>query len=301
MTTPGCSMLAALGNEMERQRFCVYNQTSECFLSLGVVAANTLPSRLKTLIGRRRLRYDEGLWITPSTGFHTFTTGISAPTDLVYLDKDHRAVHVVESFPRFRIAPLKSDAASLVALPAHTIYSSQTQRGNQLVICVAEEMEFRLRGDAGIERAAEISGFEPQISSELPLHHADLQQGPHRERRRLRRQMWPRLVAYDWNGANLVVHGIRDASATGLYLLTEKRWPLGTLVTMTLQKAGSGDEISKLSITVQLKVIRSGTDGVGLEFVLPETLDSAQWIKTGSTRDEANPSPSEYEEIGTLR
>jgi uncharacterized membrane protein (UPF0127 family) len=293
-------MLAALGNEMERQRFCVYNQTSECFLSLGVVAANTLPSRLKTLIGRRRLRYDEGLWVTPSTGFHTFTTGISAPTDLVYLDKDHRAVHVVESFPRFRIAPLKSDAASLVALPAHTIYSSQTQRGNQLVICVAEEMEFRLRGDVGIERATEISGFEPQISSEPPLH-VDLQQAPHRERRRLRRQMWPRLVAYDWNGANLVVHGIRDASATGLYLLTEKRWPLGSLVTMTLQRAGSGDEDSKLSITVQLKVIRSGTDGVGLEFVLPETLDSAQWMKTGSTGDETNPAPFQDEKTGTLR
>jgi uncharacterized membrane protein (UPF0127 family) len=293
-------MLAALGDEMEKQRFCVYNQTSECFLSLGVVAVNTLPSRLKTLIGRHRLRYDEGLWITPSTGFHTFTTGISAPTDLVYLDKDHRAIHVVESFPRFRIAPLKSDAASLVALPAHTIYASQTQRGNQLVICVAEEMEFRLRGDAGLERSAEIGGSTPQFSSELPLH-SDLLQGPHRERRRQRRQMWPRLVAYDWNGANLVVHGIRDASATGLYLLTEKRWPLGSLVTMTLQKAGSGDENSELNITVQLKVIRWGKDGVGLEFVLPEALDSAQWIKTGSTGDETNPAPCQDEEIGTLR
>jgi uncharacterized membrane protein (UPF0127 family) len=285
---------------MERQRFCVYNQTSECFLSLGVVAANTLPSRLKTLIGRRRLRYDEGLWVTPSTGFHTFTTGISAPTDLVYLDKDHRAVHVVESFPRFRIAPLKSDAASLVALPAHTIYSSQTQRGNQLVICVAEEMEFRLRGDAGIERVNEIAGFEPKIPHDLPRHN-ELPQGTHRERRRLHRQMWPRLVAYDWNGANLVVHGIRDASATGLYLLTEKRWPLGTLVTMTLQKASSGDENSKLSITVQLKVIRWGMDGVGLEFVLPEALDSAQWIETGSTGDELHPVPNLDREIGTLR
>jgi uncharacterized membrane protein (UPF0127 family) len=293
-------MLAALGNEIERQRLCVYNQTSECFLSLGVVAANTLPARLKTLIGRRTLRYDEGLWVTPSTGFHTFTTGINTPIDLVYLDKGHRAVHVVESFPRFRIAPLKYDATSLVALPAHTIFASQTQRGNQLVICVAEEMEFRLRGDAGAERAAEMGGMEPQISRDLPLH-SDLPQGPHRECRRQNRKMWPRLVAYDWNGANLVVHGIRDASASGLYLLTEKRWPLGTLVSMTLQKAGSGDDNSELNITVQLKVIRWGKDGVGLEFVLPETLESEQWIKTGSTRDEPNPAPCQDEKIGTLR
>ena len=284
---------------MERQRFCVYNQTSECFLSLGVVAANTLPVRLKALIGRRTLRYDEGLWVTPSAGFHTFTTGMSAPIDLVYLDKHHRAVHVVESFPRFRIAPLKSEAASLVALPAHTILASQTQRGNQLVLCVAEEMEFRLRGDAGAERAAEMGGIEPQISCDLPLH-SDFPQGPHLERRRLRRQMWPRLAAYDWNGANLVVHGIRDASATGLYLLTEKRCPLGTLVTMTLQKAGSGDENSKLSITVQLKVIRWGRDGVGLEFVLPEAMESMQWIEAGTTGDTLHLVPSEDKETGTL-
>lgn len=285
---------------MEKQRFCVYNQTSECFLSLGVVAANTLPARLKTLIGRRTLRYDEGLWVTPSTGFHTFTTGISAPTDLVYLDKNHRAVHVVESFPRFRIAPLKSEAASLVALPAHTIYASQTQRGNQLVICVADEMEFRLRGDAGIERANEVTAYEPHINRDLPLH-SDLPQGTHRERRRMRRQMWPRLVAYDWNGANLVVHGIRDASATGLYLLTEKRWPLGTLVTMNLQKAGSGDKNSELTITVQLKVIRWGMDGVGLEFVLPETQESAQWIEAATAGDELPPVPNLDKETGTLR
>jgi hypothetical protein len=70
---------------------------------------------------------------------------------------------------------------------------------------------------------------------------------------------------------------------------------------MTLQRAGSGDEDSKLSITVQLKVIRSGTDGVGLEFVLPETLDSAQWMKTGSTGDETNPAPFQDEKTGTLR
>ncbi|MDR3776765.1 MAG: DUF192 domain-containing protein [Terracidiphilus sp.] len=285
---------------MEKQRFCVYNQTSECFLSLGVVAANTLPARLKTLIGRRTLHYDEGLWVTPSTGFHTFTTGISAPIDLLYLDQNHRAVHVVESFPRLRIAPLKSEAASLLALPAHTIYSSQTQRGDQLVICVAEEMEFRLRGDAGNERAHENSGFEPQISCDLPLR-GDLQQEPYRERRRLRRQMWPRLVAYDWNGANLVVHGIRDASATGLYLLTEKRWPLGTLVTMNLQKASSGDESAELTITVQLKVIRWGKDGVGLEYVLPETLDPAQWIEKESTGDEPIPVPCQDEKVGTVQ
>jgi uncharacterized membrane protein (UPF0127 family) len=277
MIASGRKALAPAGEEMERLRFCVYDQTSECFLSLGVTAADTLPARLKLLLGRRTLRSDGGLWIVPSTGFHTFTTGMAGPIDLVYLDEGHRVVHVVESFPRFRIAPLKRNASSLLALPAHTVYSSQTQLGNQLVICVAEEMEFRLRSASSLDRPVEMSGFDPGTGSAIP-----------RERRRMWRQMWPRLVAYDWNGANLVVHGIRDASATGLYLLTEKRWPLGSLVTMTLQRADVWVENSELSITVQLKVVRWGVDGVGLAFVLPETLESTPWIDAAPAGEELN-------------
>ena len=290
MISAGCSVLANVGEEMERLRFCVYDQTSEGFLSLGVTTADTLPSRLKLLIGRHTLRYDEGLWIVPSTGFHTFSTGMTAPIDLVYLDEQHRVVHIVESFPKFRLAPLKANAASLLALPAHTIYSSQTMPGNQLVICVAEEMEFRLRSTPSFEKPAEMSGFVPAKDVAIP-----------QERRSKWRQMWPRLVAYDWNGANLVVHGIRDASASGLYLLTEKRWPLGTLVTMTLQRADVWVENSELSITVQLKVIRWGVDGVGLAFVSPETLESTSWIEAEPAGKELDPVATANEEKGADR
>jgi hypothetical protein len=39
---------------------------------------------------------------------------------------------------------LKTQASSVLELPTHTIYTSQTQPGDQLVICVAEEMESRI-------------------------------------------------------------------------------------------------------------------------------------------------------------
>jgi uncharacterized membrane protein (UPF0127 family) len=100
-------------------------------------------ARLKGLIGKLTLGLDEGLWIVPSRGIHT--VGVLFPLDLVYLDEDHKVIHVVESFPTFRISPLITQAASVLELPTHTIYSSQTQPGDQLVICVAEEMEQRLR------------------------------------------------------------------------------------------------------------------------------------------------------------
>ena len=139
---------------MERRTYCVYNQTRECFLSLDVTAADTIFSRLRGLIGRLKLRSDEGIWVVPSRGIHTL--GLLFPLDLIYLDEHYRVIHLVEYFPSFRIAPLKTQAESVLELPTHTIYSSQTQPGDQLVICVAEEMEHRLRTGGAVHSSVQM-------------------------------------------------------------------------------------------------------------------------------------------------
>src|ERR1700756_3166608 len=126
---------------MNTRTYCVYNQTRECFLSLSVTPADTTFARLKGLIGRLKLRVDEGLWIVPSVGVHTL--GVLFPLDLIYLDEKHQVIHVIEHFPRFRIAPIRTHASSVLELPTHTIYSSQTQPGDQLLICAVEEIESR--------------------------------------------------------------------------------------------------------------------------------------------------------------
>jgi len=128
--------------KMERRTYCVYNQTRECFLCLGVIPADNTLARLKGLIGKLKLRLNEGLWVVPSQGVHTI--GVLFPLDLIYLDENHTVIHVIEHFPRFRIAPLRIQAASVLELPTHTIYTSQTQPGDQLIICAAEEIESRL-------------------------------------------------------------------------------------------------------------------------------------------------------------
>lgn len=128
---------------MEKQTYCVYNQTRECFLCLGVAPADTTFSRLKGLIGKLKLKLDEGLWVVPSQGVHT--VGVLFPLDLIYLDENQKVIHAIEHFPRFRIAPLRIQAASVLELPTHTIYSSQTQAGDQLIICSVDEIESRLK------------------------------------------------------------------------------------------------------------------------------------------------------------
>ncbi len=132
---------------MESQKFCVYNQTRESFLSLGVTLADATPVHLTALIERLTIKPDSGLWVVPYRGIPA-ARGLS-PIDLVYLDSDYRVIQEVESFPTSTVEPMKGDAASALVLPAHTIYSSQTQPGDQLVICVADEMERRLERLSG--------------------------------------------------------------------------------------------------------------------------------------------------------
>jgi hypothetical protein len=127
---------------MESQRLCAYNQTRECFLGLEVAAADVSFAALKEQLGRLALKSGEGLWMSPFIGIPD--TNMRVPLDLIYLDEDCRVIEVVESFPTFHATQSSPHAASVLALPTHSIYSSQTQSGDQLVLCVAEEMQHRL-------------------------------------------------------------------------------------------------------------------------------------------------------------
>jgi hypothetical protein len=70
---------------------------------------------------------------------------------------------------------------------------------------------------------------------------------------------------------------IKNLSSTGVYLLTEERWPLGELISLTLQGQGSPEIGPEFQIPVEARVSRHGEDGVGLSFVLPSGLDAKLW------------------------
>jgi PilZ domain len=70
---------------------------------------------------------------------------------------------------------------------------------------------------------------------------------------------------------------IKKISSTGLYLLTDERWPVGEVISMTMQMEGPPESLSELQIDVQARVASHGEDGVGLGFVLPTGLDSRLW------------------------
>jgi hypothetical protein len=91
-----------------------------------------------------------------------------------------------------------------------------------------------------------------------------------KDRRKADRQASPQLVAFYWDGSPPMPHSVRDISSTGLYLITEGRWYPGTLVMMTLQEDGTEVDGEGQSISVEAKVVRVSSDGVGLAFILPK-------------------------------
>ena len=116
----------------------VCNTTRQSFLSLNMKRADSSFQRLRGWLGRMRLRTDEGLWIVPSQGIHTI--GVLFPIDVIYLDARLRVIHLIEHLGPLRIGPLRLRSNSVLELPPRTIYSSNTQIGDHLLICSPEAM-----------------------------------------------------------------------------------------------------------------------------------------------------------------
>jgi uncharacterized protein len=292
---------------METRKYCVYNQTRESFLSLGVTVADTAAKQLKVLMENLSIKADAGLWLTPFRGVPA-TKGLT-PVDLIYLDEDNRVLQAIESFPNHAIEPTREQPASALVLAGHTIFSTQTQPGDMLLICVADEMEERLarssngtglnaatRGSAEakssfaavaepsseIDQAAELQVAQQRLAEKDGIEVDAVQNASwfirflrwlSTDRRGSKRHPLPGLVAYYWTGGAPQAFHIADISTNGLYLLTDERWFPGTMILMTLQRTNTDGDDPDDFISVLTKVIRWGTDGVGLSFVPSNTVD----------------------------
>ena len=100
--------------------------------------------------------------------------GVLFPLDLIYVDDDHRVVHVIEHFPRFRIAPLRTQASSVLELPTHTIYTSQTQPGDQLLICAVEQIANRFNKASVEQPKSQTQKLGPDLVYKAPTQETAL-------------------------------------------------------------------------------------------------------------------------------
>jgi Flp pilus assembly protein TadG len=103
------------------------------------------------------------------------------------------------------------------------------------------------------------------------------------ERRGSERTKPYELVIHYWNGAAPTGHSARDISSSGIFLLTEDRWYPGTLIMLSLQRAGASMNDPDRAIMVKSQVIRTDTDGVALALLAtpPTPLEERDTFSSG--------------------
>lgn len=110
----------------------VYARATGQLLAERVVLANTFFTRLRGLIGRRRLDPAEALWLRPCNGVHTWWMHYAI--DVIFLDRELRIVKLVENMRPFRLTAPHRAARSVLEMSAHTISQVQLKVGDQLEI-----------------------------------------------------------------------------------------------------------------------------------------------------------------------
>jgi len=264
---------------MAAEKLCVFNLTQQSFLSLGVSVADTHFARLWGLLGHRRLRSDEGLWVVPCQGVHTI--GVLFPIDVVYLDEALRVIHVIENLAPFRVAPLRRRGSSVLELPPRSAFWSHTQVGDQFLICSPEQLAEHWNSQPGRsvvtsqpipEELVRDADRPAKIPAAIPAARIRGWFRRLRDTRRTPRSTDPMVCAFYWSGGSPKPHEALNMSESGAYFRTPERWYPGTIIELTLQRSpgtgnGSGGGPQAVALRLLSQVVRSDAGGIGVRFM----------------------------------
>jgi hypothetical protein len=130
------------GGGSESKNRCAYNKTRGYILGVEIACGDFTSATLAERMPLLSPKSGAGLWMVPFRGIPA--TDVQVPLDLIYLDKNRRVIETVEFFPTFRVSPSSPLAASVLALPVHSVFASHTQPGDQVAFGHAEEVEHEL-------------------------------------------------------------------------------------------------------------------------------------------------------------
>jgi hypothetical protein len=113
-----------------------FNADTKTILASKMRIADTHRKRLVGLIGTppEKFQGGAGLWIVPSHGVHTFL--MRFPIDVIYLTPERRVHHIEENVRPWRVTPVLTEAATVLELPAHTVFNTGTRVGDLIELHV---------------------------------------------------------------------------------------------------------------------------------------------------------------------
>jgi len=134
---------AAFQPGAEPSKVCAYNKTQERFISVDVDAGDFAAAILNSRLPALTSGCGKALWIVPFRGISP--TSVRFPIDLVFLDQRGVVLFTVDSFPISSVPASSTAPASVLALPAESIASTGTSRGDHLLLYPSDEMKLRLQ------------------------------------------------------------------------------------------------------------------------------------------------------------
>lgn len=123
----------------------VWNKSVGVRLAWEVETAQTFWSRLRGWMGRRDFKAGAALVIAPCNGIHTFF--MSEEIDVVFLNDEHRIVHLLHRVRPNQIAANVPQATHVMEFPAGTLSATGTQLHDRVMM--ETEQYFRLEEYAG--------------------------------------------------------------------------------------------------------------------------------------------------------
>ncbi len=121
---------------------CAYNRTRGYILGVEVDCGDFSYASLADRLPMLTPKSGAGVWMAPFKGIPA--TNVPVPLDLIYLDTECRVIEAIEFYPTFQVSPSSPPAASVLALPVHSIYASHTQPGDLVAFGPVEQVEHEL-------------------------------------------------------------------------------------------------------------------------------------------------------------
>ena len=102
----------------------IRNTTRNTVVAEDASVADTYFSRLRGLLGEKKLPQGNALVITPCNSIHTFF--MQFPIDALFLDKEHKVVKMLEKVVPFRVSGIYFKADIVIELPQGAVARSLT-------------------------------------------------------------------------------------------------------------------------------------------------------------------------------
>jgi hypothetical protein len=108
----------------------LYNNTRKVFIAEKVIMADTMPLRLKGLLGRTSLSDDTCMMIVPCNSIHTF--GMKFSIDVLFLDEKFKIINILENLKPRKTSPIIRNAKSVVEMQSSIVNKGKWEVGDIL-------------------------------------------------------------------------------------------------------------------------------------------------------------------------